>query len=192
MADHGYPEDVKVNVTEDNDNSPPPPFTENELAQPLLATEKGQASTDQAPAEPHSLCEKRAKYRKALKIFRVVYAVFLLLWLVRLANLAFFSDDGDTWVITPYPNYDLPKDFTPTWSNPVLQLYRSLDVFNLKDMFSDKCTDDLVPWEGPSSIETNLQTIRLGFDEGNIVSNVTVRSGNVKIPTILIRASVTK
>ncbi|KAF9346796.1 hypothetical protein BGX26_001694 [Mortierella sp. AD094] len=201
MADHGYPQDVKVNITEDDDNSAPPPFTENELAQPLLAAEKGQAPTDQAPAEPRSRCPFRDRFRrsgcnsekrknKSRKFFRRLFAAIALFWVYT----TFFSDDynEDGWTVVPYESNDVPKDFTPTWRNPVSPIYQSLDVLSLKDMSSDKCTDDLVPWEGASLIETDLQTIRIGFDKGNIVSNVTVRSGNVVIPTILIRANVTK
>ncbi|KAG0011477.1 hypothetical protein BGZ80_000663, partial [Entomortierella chlamydospora] len=204
MADHGFPKDVKVNITEDDRNDAPPPFTENELTQPLLAAEKDQAPTDKVPAEPRSFCpfrnrfrrggcnsERRAKCRnKARKIFRRLFAAIALFWVY----LTFFSDNNyeDDWGFEPYDNDDLPREFTPTWRNPVSPFHRSFDAFDFNDVSSGKCTDDLVPWDGPSFIETNLRTIRLGFGRGHIESNVTVRSGDVEVPTILIRANVTK
>ncbi|KAF9113523.1 hypothetical protein BGX27_001400 [Mortierella sp. AM989] len=211
MADHGYPQDVKVNMTEDDSNSAPPPFSENELVEPLLANQEKSQEPDQNPvldpAEPRSRCSFRDRFRrgrrcnseqraqcknKARKVFRRFFAAIMLVWFY----LAFISDDYDEedWSIVPYPGNDLAQDFTPTWQSPVPPMHQPLDVFYnpAKDFASDDCSDNLVPWDGPSTIKTNLQTIRLGFGKGNMASNVIVRSGDVKSPTIRIRANVTK
>lgn len=58
MADHGYPQDVKVNMTHDDD---PPPFSD-EAAVPLLAGEKNQGLSD--PDLPRGRCPFRGRFRR--------------------------------------------------------------------------------------------------------------------------------
>ncbi|KAG0216693.1 hypothetical protein BGX33_012286 [Mortierella sp. NVP41] len=221
MDEPGYPQDHKdpsvfVDMTTDNDShddsysAPPPPFSDHdsEDAVPLLADEKKSQDqpiiTPTTPEEERSCrgrrCspEQRARCKaKAKKFFRRLFAGVLLLW----AYCTFFGSDYD------YDNnyrfdiddsdYVLVDDGSPSLMPLSAHRQSNLSPKEQADlvfaMSEDECMKNLVPWTGPSTIDTDVRNIKLSVGKGNIFTNVVVRtSAFVDTPTFRLHANVTK
>ncbi|KAG0242508.1 hypothetical protein BGX31_000215, partial [Mortierella sp. GBA43] len=191
MAHHGYPQDVKVNMTDDT-----PTLSRDEATVPLLAGEKGlplsepQGSRRRCPFSQRT-AEQRAQCKARVKSFiRRLLAAALLVWI----GLSFFGRQNkvdDEW-FDDYEDNSV-QDAPAPWSRPLSPLRQLAQVFNpLGDMTSDSCTSDLVPWDGPSYVETLAQDIRVNFGKGHVLSTVAVRTGDVAQPILFIHADVTK
>ncbi|KAF8943747.1 hypothetical protein BGZ47_005101 [Haplosporangium gracile] len=205
-----------------SNSAPPPPFSDHEEdAVPLLsATDEKKAfdpaaptpiPEDQSQNQEQKACgrrwgrrcnrtpEQRAACKaKARRVFRRLFAVGLLFWVY----CAFFSSDYDyddyDWESHPdYNDYvyveggspSLMPLSTPSQSNLTPKQQTDL-VFAMSE---SECMKHLIPWNGPSTISTDVRNIKLSIGKGNIFTNVVVRSSLfVDSPTFKIRANVTK
>ncbi|KAF9934270.1 hypothetical protein FBU30_002688 [Linnemannia zychae] len=63
---------------------------------------------------------------------------------------------------------------------------------NESNSFSfDRCRDNAIEWDGPSSFTTEAKNFRLKIDKGNIYSRVNITTGPVTSPTLRITGEVT-
>ncbi|KAF9919334.1 hypothetical protein BX616_007058 [Lobosporangium transversale] len=211
MAEQPYPKDVEVDMT--NHDDAPPPFSAED-AVPLLADEKKHLHQDAFRAEaetpPRSRCpfsrrrctnEQSAQCKaKAKGFFRRMFRRLLIALLAVWAFMAFFcNEDGSGFECESdellFDGQCMSDDLQPwTAFNPYsAKTKAALAGFTpMTDMSNDDCSRDLVEWGGPKAIETHAKNIRLGFGKGNLLSNVIIRTGDVAIPTLHIRANVTK
>ncbi|KAF9944821.1 hypothetical protein BGZ65_011542, partial [Modicella reniformis] len=190
MADLEYPRDVKVTMTSD------------EAAVPLLASkEKSEATLPRGPCPFQGFrrgpctSEQRAQVKaRVKKFFLRLFAALLIVW----AYFALFGtqdnndDDDDGWSLLDLSEETTIRGAPSSWSR-LSSLDQAAQVFNhVQDMMACKCFGDMVPWDGPSTLETSHSNIRVNFGEGFILSNVFVRTGDVESPTLFIHANVTR
>ncbi|KAF9129796.1 hypothetical protein BG015_004093, partial [Linnemannia schmuckeri] len=143
--------------------------------------------------------EQRAACKaKARRVFRRLFAVGLLFWVY----CVFFSSDYDyddyDWESHPdYNDYVYIKGGSPSLMPLSTPSQANLTPKQQTDlvfaMSEDECMKNLIPWNGPSTISTDVRNIKLSVGKGNIFTNVVVRTSLfVDSPTFKIKANVTK
>ena len=135
---------------------------------------------------------------KARKLFRRIFAIGLLFWVY----CAFFSSDYDfeDYRFEAYDDngeYNYVEGGSPTLMPLSAHHQSNLTPKQQADlvfaMSEDDCMKNLIPWNGPQSIESHARDIKLSIGKGNIFTNVVVRSSLfVDSPTLMIKANVTK